>query len=306
VEAVAVTAENEPPTSATKPPSIPTSSSSSPEPVEVASKAVSTATSNDENTSVSGAGRDALATATAGATKLTDGVAELAGRVRHDAARSGGALLDRVEDSLLSASASVDRVRDAVGGARILELTAPVTGSIRALSALPGSAQIDNLLQSEAPPTAGFASPTGVGVSPVPNLPDETQDVVATTPAADRTGMTFVAPGFLLESAATELSRLSFSGDRWDASGRSLLAPANGGYLGGAVQRSGDRVPAEAPAHAPGSTQAAAGSPATTFIPFVALLALLALAAPAIGRRLGEAPRFRAPVPFVCALERPG
>jgi hypothetical protein len=42
------------------------------------------------------------------------------------------------------------------------------------------------------------------------------------------------------------------------------------------------------------------------FVPFVALLALLALVAPASIRRLREAPDFRASIPFVCALERPG
>jgi len=48
------------------------------------------------------------------------------------------------------------------------------------------------------------------------------------------------------------------------------------------------------------------GSGASFFVPIAALLALLALASPAIFRRLRELPDFPAPTPFVCALERPG
>ncbi|HMJ71761.1 MAG TPA: hypothetical protein VK471_00190 [Solirubrobacterales bacterium] len=62
-----------------------------------------------------------------------------------------------------------------------------------------------------------------------------------------------------------------------------------------------------APQPAPGSSQdGAAGAGGTSFIPIAALLALLALAAPAICRRLGGGPALRPQTPFVCALERPG
>lgn len=62
-----------------------------------------------------------------------------------------------------------------------------------------------------------------------------------------------------------------------------------------------------APQPAPGSPQnEAGGAGSTSFIPIAALLALLALAAPVICRRLGEAPDLRPQTPFVCALERPG
>jgi hypothetical protein len=50
----------------------------------------------------------------------------------------------------------------------------------------------------------------------------------------------------------------------------------------------------------------ASGLGSSSFVPIVALLALLALAVPAIFRRLREAPAFSVPTPFVCALERPG
>ncbi|HEX5376134.1 MAG TPA: hypothetical protein VFW48_08240 [Solirubrobacterales bacterium] len=68
-----------------------------------------------------------------------------------------------------------------------------------------------------------------------------------------------------------------------------------------------DRTPLDGPiTPAPGSSGAAAGPTGSFFVPLAALLALLALAAPAVLRRFGEAPDFRPPTPFVCALERPG
>jgi hypothetical protein len=63
--------------------------------------------------------------------------------------------------------------------------------------------------------------------------------------------------------------------------------------------------PSPLPVPAPAST-APGGGQVSFFVPLVALLALLALAAPAISRRLGEAVGPPPPVPFICALERPG
>jgi hypothetical protein len=66
-------------------------------------------------------------------------------------------------------------------------------------------------------------------------------------------------------------------------------------------------APLDVPLPTPKSPEAIApGSGDAFFVPFVALLALLALVAPASMRRLREVPDFRAPTPFVCALERPG
>ncbi len=67
----------------------------------------------------------------------------------------------------------------------------------------------------------------------------------------------------------------------------------------------GDRPPP--PPGSPLQTQlGASGAGSSSFVPIAALLALLALAAPVIFRRLGEVADFRPPTPFVCALERPG
>lgn len=62
-------------------------------------------------------------------------------------------------------------------------------------------------------------------------------------------------------------------------------------------------VPMPAPESPGAATPASGGS---FFIPLAALLALLALVAPATRRRPSEVPGFPAPTPFVCALERPG
>jgi hypothetical protein len=70
--------------------------------------------------------------------------------------------------------------------------------------------------------------------------------------------------------------------------------------------RSNDPAPLDRPTPAPGSSAGAAGSTGSSFVPLVALLALLALVAPATLRRLGEVAASRSPIPFVCALERPG
>jgi hypothetical protein len=74
-----------------------------------------------------------------------------------------------------------------------------------------------------------------------------------------------------------------------------------------AAPRAQGPAPLDAPPPSPNSPAAIApGSGDAFFVPFAALLALLALVAPASRRRLREAPEFRPPIPFVCALERPG
>jgi hypothetical protein len=100
------------------------------------------------------------------------------------------------------------------------------------------------------------------------------------------------------------------------------LATANGRYLEGlasstvaSAARGGsdpaghlnDPAPLDGPVPLPGAPAAAVSSSGDAFfVPIAALLALLALVAPAIFRRLREVPNFPAPTPFVCALERPG
>jgi len=76
---------------------------------------------------------------------------------------------------------------------------------------------------------------------------------------------------------------------------------------GGAESLASPPLDGNAPTPFPDSpSMAASGSGGSIFVPIAPLLALLALAAPAILRRLREVPDFAAPTPFVCALERPG
>ncbi|HEX7294016.1 MAG TPA: hypothetical protein VF259_05690 [Solirubrobacterales bacterium] len=79
-------------------------------------------------------------------------------------------------------------------------------------------------------------------------------------------------------------------------------------FFPGTTQRLNGPASPNSPEFPPSSTigLGASGSGASFFVPIAALLALLALASPAILRRLREPPDFPAPTPFVCALERPG
>ena len=106
-----------------------------------------------------------------------------------------------------------------------------------------------------------------------------------------------VAPSALGNSAADLMPRPPFP------------PAATGVSPGSASERPGGLAPLDGnyPMPSPDTPDgAASGLGGSSFVPIVALLALLALAASAIFRRLGEGPDFRAPTPFVCALERPG
>jgi hypothetical protein len=69
--------------------------------------------------------------------------------------------------------------------------------------------------------------------------------------------------------------------------------------------RPGSSSPRKAPAPTTGGA-AAAGPGGLSFVPFLGLLVLAALAAPMLLRRLGAATASLRPAPFICALERPG
>jgi hypothetical protein len=104
-----------------------------------------------------------------------------------------------------------------------------------------------------------------------------------------------------------ELSRSAAGGDPAVSMSRSPSLPAAGGIRfgsdGGRFSHDSPFNHPSPPLDAPG---AAPGSGGSFFVPLAALLALLALVAPATFRRLGAVPEFRPPIPFVCALERPG
>jgi hypothetical protein len=91
----------------------------------------------------------------------------------------------------------------------------------------------------------------------------------------------------------------------------SMTTLEGGDVLSGGSPNGGSEEPA--PANGGGSFQvpemlsaAASGLGGSTFVPIAALLALLALVVPAIFRRLTEMADLSPPLPFACALERPG
>jgi len=113
--------------------------------------------------------------------------------------------------------------------------------------------------------------------------------------------------GHLSEYLALSGARVEMTGSVLkdsDALGKAL--PATAGEMGARSGGTGPHspVPLDVPSPPPGAIAPASGD--SLLVPFVALLALLALVAPASLRRLREAPVFRASTPFVCALERPG
>jgi hypothetical protein len=80
------------------------------------------------------------------------------------------------------------------------------------------------------------------------------------------------------------------------------LSGRSGGAVGGLPPRDGNGPPHPLTMLA----AAASGLGGSSFVPIAAVLALLALAAPAIFRRAQELADLAAPAPFACALERPG
>ncbi len=91
-----------------------------------------------------------------------------------------------------------------------------------------------------------------------------------------------------------------------------LLATAGAGAPAGAVlgsprnQIPTQDAPAPAPSPAPSPAAVPGAGGITFFVPVAALIALLALSAPATRRRFRRAGFLQPSVPFVCALERPG
>ena len=96
---------------------------------------------------------------------------------------------------------------------------------------------------------------------------------------------------------------------RATASGGPTLTPSQSASAqppaAGAGGRPGSSSPRKAPAPATGGAAAAAPG-GLSFVPFLGLLVLAALAAPTLLRRLGAATASLRPAPFICALERPG
>jgi MYXO-CTERM domain-containing protein len=185
--------------------------------------------------------------------------------------------------------------------------------------------------ESFGPPRGGVTLPPGLPAPAISDVAEETQPSAATRVATETTGdrpTPFLNPqrrSDLLSSPRAIEPRLKLGEYATDAGPATddVQDPALHHWGIGlspgteavetAVTSPGDRhlgnsAPPDLPPLAPPSPAIAVGDDAggPSSVPVVALLALLALAAPTARRRLGEVAAFRPPTPFICALERPG
>jgi hypothetical protein len=159
------------------------------------------------------------------------------------------------------------------------------------------SSELDRPNSAESSSSSAGPGPAADRLAPRPD--NQVLILVRTSPAssfADWIGGIGASENEGLASPAQDLAGSSF--------GSALAATET--RLGSLAGHPANDSPSDRPAAPSQSLGASAGSGSSFFVPLAALLALLALAAPATFRRLREVPAFRPPTPFVCALERPG
>lgn len=143
-------------------------------------------------------------------------------------------------------------------------------------------------------------------LSAPPLMAEEAQPVglLPRSPAA--TGLRLPVGGLPADASIVRIANVPGSmPTNWEMDISPREATAETTFAGSSDERSGRPALPDLPP--PAQSPTTVGGPGgSIFVPAVALLALLALAAPAARRRLGEAAAFRPPTPFVCALERPG
>lgn len=172
-----------------------------------------------------------------------------------------------------------------------------------------------DLLDSIVPVSGEVAVPTGPSPARVEPSPKGTTSFPDPRRAGLFSSSGAIAPelslgGYLAVTGGLEIGRIDLSelADRGAARLPALSTPHAAALTSSTVKHlGGSPTPSQAPSPAPESpANAVPDSGGTSFVPIVALLALLALVAPATLRRLGKGWDFHAPTPFVCALERPG
>jgi hypothetical protein len=220
----------------------------------------------------------------------------------------------RVEPNAGTVPASTHRLSELAQGIHRdpVGTTAMATGRLTATLADP-ALQPDDLLNSIVPTSGEAAAPTGLLAareeSPANGAEFPKPPLLGLFAIRGVTAAAPPAEPYAIEASKSELRKiwaLKLSG------GERVLSPlarTPSAFLSGpaTADHNGSPAPSDIPLPAPESPATAvpdAGAP--SFVPIVALLALLALVATAALRRLGMAPDFRAPTPFVCALERPG
>lgn len=195
-----------------------------------------------------------------------------------------------------------------------------------ALKRRPG---VEQLLQAGAPAHGSLsrgapaaieaqAPPTGIASAPGPGTSNKTPSLPASPPAGQPTQRPIAAA----DDLRLPPSHVTAPGPGGES--HQLLAPGGSIGLLAAVAVTAasahsspgsgpvpghptDRAPLDGPQPFPDFSGEAIPAPGgSSFVPFAALLALLALVAAAILRRFREVPDLPAPALFVCALERPG
>jgi hypothetical protein len=169
----------------------------------------------------------------------------------------------------------------------------------------PATPRIPSLVAGGVDPTSQASSP----VSPLPSAPGSGSDGASPFERViPMDGWLRPFPAVPGDAAFPLLLTPNLAGSASGAPGLALAGDAGGVSLDRLRQHVETSPPpgGDGPAPLPDLPQLIASGASSSFAQSAALLALLALAAPAILRWLREVPGFRAPTPFVCALERPG
>lgn len=182
----------------------------------------------------------------------------------------------------------------------------------KALDSIAGGSPGSVLQPAGGVPGVEFSAPPPQGISPSAPLGDSQSDereIGRGSPLIQRRielGDFKMPP---LPLAMRETSSSAGAGSLTPSPRARRLVPVSAATTDFAGGGSANHAPlnGNSPTPLPSSPQGeVSGAGGFSFVPIAGLLALLALAAPTIFRRLGELAGFPAPTPFVCALERPG
>jgi hypothetical protein len=212
------------------------------------------------------------------------------------AERSAGFVKEVAKDPVGTGRKLIEPVGNAV-----TKLTAPIVD----LPVLEDPSQLGGLLtQKQGPVSTTPPSSPAIATGDFTSL--LTVASPTSSPATDLAGLLTRASGGVasVERSQSSLADLQVGLDRVRTVALTLGEPRWGPVAN--PEQPPDRAPLDTPLPAAPSPAGTGSAGSTLFIPFVALLALLALAAPATQRRFKEVAAFRAPTPFVCALECPG
>jgi MYXO-CTERM domain-containing protein len=267
--------------------------------------------------------RNLAATTNASAAAVSDAAPRLAATAASAADRGK---IDSATRSVpgvsVPASVEPDAIATPISGHRVSKLAEDIDRNLAetittAVDRLPATRvlpalQPTDLLDSVAPAIAEGPPPSEASPASGVSLGGEARSFLPEMPRASlfldggsRSGpLTDVYP---TQPGDAEIAGIRASSSSHRESALSLAGAPDATPADTSAHHGGSPAPTEVPLPAPSSPATAvpdSGGP--SFVPIVALLALLALVASAALRRLGRAADFRAPNPFICALERPG